>query len=215
MPENVISIFNKESIQVYPKNTLEQEIQILRQENKKLKEENKRQSQMLLKLKSIAVKISDVHIMEFLEQNPELLKNFDVIVHSESTDKAPKKIITFKGEYIEPFISEGLNRIRVALISKYGKADIDWKLISRGILLYWHIHHGSVQSDETEVLNFADSSTRKYINAPYIKKSLEHLNLDSKQIVKILLNSGKWDFKLFKASNQKQFFKIESKNKET
>ncbi len=40
MPENVISIFNKESIQVYPKNTLEQEIQILRQENKKLKEEN-------------------------------------------------------------------------------------------------------------------------------------------------------------------------------
>jgi len=137
-----------------------------------------------------------------------------VIVLPGSQNKLPKRKITFKGEYVEPYISEGLSKIRVALSAKYGKAAIDWSLISTGILLYWHLHGSDLQKDTKEVLNFADSCTRKYINAPFIKKSLPHLNLDSKQIVKIFIDSDKWDFKTKTASNQKQFFKIESKNKE-
>jgi hypothetical protein len=152
-------------------------------------------------------KVTDEVLEDFFIDNFHLIENFSTLVETKTTGREIR-ILAFNNKSDNETITEALVILRKKLRDSFFKEkSIPFSLLQKSIInaLILHKHHS--EDRISTVLNFAESCTRKYINAPYIKKSLPHLNLDSKQIVKILLDSGKWDYKLRENSGQKQFFK--------
>jgi len=185
-------------------------IEVLELEIQKLLQLNER-------LKGVNKKVSVLQVSRFLERESHLIQNVGSMFHYTRKDNLKGEfLITYQGVINPKATGEIIMEIQEALGKDplFGDAHIDWKLIQNAIVLLCNRNTPEKEKDVVDILIKADSFKRKFITTLLIQKELPHLTLDSKQITKILLDSGKWDFKLKNNSRQKQFFKINTQNTE-